>query len=73
MKYGMYRGSLSLTFNGKAPARACLGAAALDYGLQATQIGAASVFVLPSTSGAARRYWDESHWRALAEFVRSRP
>ncbi|MCZ6524138.1 MAG: mismatch-specific DNA-glycosylase [Alphaproteobacteria bacterium] len=63
----------AVAFNGKAPARAYFGGAALDYGRQAARIGAAAVFVLPSTSGAARRYWDQSHWWALAEFVRSRP
>jgi TDG/mug DNA glycosylase family protein len=63
----------AVAFNGKAPARACLAGAALDYGRQAVRIGAAAVFVLPSTSAAARRYWDESYWRAVAEFVRSRP
>ena len=27
------------------------------------------LFVLPSPSGAARRYWDESWWHALARLV----
>jgi len=63
----------AVAFNGKAPARAWFEGAALDYGRQAARIGGAAVFVLPSTSGAARRYWDESYWRTVAEFVRSRP
>ncbi len=38
----------------------------IDYGWQAEMIGATKLFVLPSPSGAARRYWDISHWKALA-------
>ncbi len=37
----------------------------IDYGLQKTQIGNSKVFVLTSTSGSARRYWDESYWLEL--------
>lgn len=37
-----------------------------DYGWQAETIGATKLYVLPSPSGAARRYWDISHWKALA-------
>ena len=40
---------------------------ACSYGLQDERIGATSVFVLPSTSGAAVRYWDIAPWRALAK------
>lgn len=29
------------------------------------------VFVLPSPSGLATGYWDETHWRALAAWVRA--
>jgi TDG/mug DNA glycosylase family protein len=28
-----------------------------------------AIFVLPSTSGAARAYWDESYWAELADYV----
>lgn len=41
-----------------------------DYGLQDETIGATKIFVLPSTSGAAVRYWDIGPWRALAKAVR---
>lgn len=37
-----------------------------DYGWQAETIGATKLYVLPSPSGAARRYWDISHWEVLA-------
>ena len=64
-----------LAFNGKAPARRFLaerfGAAAPDYGLQAEKIGRTGIFVLPSTSGAARRWWSIGPWRRLAELHRS--
>jgi double-stranded uracil-DNA glycosylase len=41
----------------------------LKYGLQPEKIEQSQVWVLPSPSGAARSYWDESVWQALADFV----
>ena len=38
----------------------------VGYGLLAETIGDTKLFVLPSPSGAARRYWDPKHWRELA-------
>jgi len=55
----------SLAFNGKNAARGALGRG-VDYGLQRERIGGAAVWVLPSTSGAARGYWDVEPWRELA-------
>lgn len=55
----------NLAFNGKNAARAALGRT-VDYGLQPERIGAGVVWVLPSTSGAARRYWDVGPWHELA-------
>jgi TDG/mug DNA glycosylase family protein len=55
-----------LAFNGKAAAKAVLGRP-VDYGLQPERVAGARVFVLPSTSGAARGAWDEERWRELAE------
>lgn len=40
------------------------------YGLQTLAIASSGVFVLPSTSGAARGYWNPQYWQELAEFVR---
>lgn len=41
----------------------------VDYGRQPKMIGATTVFVLPSTSGAARGFWDEKHWWTLANYL----
>ena len=57
-----------LAFNGKNAARHALGRS-VAYGVQPERLGGASVFVLPSTSGAARRYWDLGRWRELAGLV----
>jgi TDG/mug DNA glycosylase family protein len=59
-----------LAFNGKASAKAFL-RRPVEYGRQRESLGETAIFVLPSTSGAARGCWDESHWKALAEFVSS--
>jgi double-stranded uracil-DNA glycosylase len=58
-----------LAFNGKNAARGALGRP-VDYGRQPERLGGASVWVLPSTSGAARRYWDIEPWRELAQAAR---
>jgi double-stranded uracil-DNA glycosylase len=55
----------NLAFNGKNAARGALGRS-VDYGPQPERIGGAAVWVLPSTSGAARGYWDVGPWRELA-------
>lgn len=57
-----------LAFNGKNAARAALGRP-VAYGLQAERLGGAQTWVLPSTSGAARRFWDLEPWRQLAAAV----
>ena len=38
----------------------------VDYGLMRETIGETALFVLPSPSGAARRYWCPRLWRELA-------
>jgi TDG/mug DNA glycosylase family protein len=58
----------NLAFNGKNAARGAL-ERAVDFGPQPERIGGAAVWVLPSTSGAARRYWDIEPWRELAREV----
>lgn len=57
-----------LAFVGKRAAEAYLDRAT-DYGLQTESLGPTRIFVLPSPSGAARRYWDVSWWYALARLV----
>jgi TDG/mug DNA glycosylase family protein len=54
-----------LAFNGKNAARGAL-ERQVDYGVQAERIGGAELWVLPSTSGAARRFWDIEPWQELA-------
>ena len=59
-----------LAFNGKRAARVFLDAATIDYGEQPKRIGETLIHVLPSTSGAARRWWDEAFWRRVARAAR---
>ena len=47
------------------------GASNIDYGAQRWTIGNTFIHVLPSTSGAANRYWDEASWFALAREVKT--
>ena len=56
----------NLAFNGKNAARGAL-ERDVRFGPQEEQIGGAAVWVLPSTSGAARRYWKLDPWLELAE------
>ena len=64
-----------VAFNGKKAASAALGIPSrrLGYGLQAVRIGRSSVFVLPSTSGAARAYWSAGPWMALSSHLGRMP
>ena len=58
-----------LAFNGKRAASAFFGGA-VAYGYQLGQdIGTTRIYVAPSTSGAARGFWDENLWRLVAEAV----
>jgi TDG/mug DNA glycosylase family protein len=41
----------------------------VEYGLQDYSIGSTKIFVLPSTSGSARRYWKESYWFELRSLL----
>lgn len=58
----------ALAFNGKKAAQAFYGAA-VAYGQQTEPIGTTTVFMLPSTSGAASGFWDAGHWQRLADFL----
>ena len=62
-----------LAFVGKRAAQEFFGQKAIDYGRQSATIGRTVIFVLPSTSGAARRFWAASHWHTLAGFVKRIP
>lgn len=55
-----------LAFNGVNAGRAVLGS--LDgYGPQTTSFAHVETWVLPSTSGAANKYWDLSWWQKLQQ------
>ena len=58
-----------LAFVGKRAAREVLRRNPVRYGEQDTIIGETRVWVLPSTSGAARGFWDVAPWRDLARAV----
>ncbi len=59
----------ALAFNGKKSACEFFGVNQVSYGRQNATIGRTVVFVLPSTSGAARRFWDVAYWSEVARFV----
>jgi TDG/mug DNA glycosylase family protein len=59
-----------IAFNGKNAARAALGRP-VNYGEQPERLGGVQCFVLPSTSGAARGFWDIDVWHNLARIVPS--
>jgi len=63
-----------LAFNGKQAAKLYLGVDKIDYGLQPGNhdIGETKLFVLPSTSPAASRWWGkyEYHWCDLAKMIK---
>ena len=59
-----------VAFNGKKAAEIVLGHK-VEYGVQSERLAGAQVHVLPSTSGAARGFWDVGHWRALGDAVRA--
>lgn len=60
-----------LAFVGKRPARIFL-EQDCGYGQQETRLGRTGIFVLPSPSGLARRYWDERPWHDLAKLAGQR-
>lgn len=43
-----------------------------DYGIQPETIVSTQLFVLPSTSGLATRFWDVSYWQELAALAAAR-
>lgn len=59
-----------IAFNGKTAGKAAF-RRPIGYGHQPDPIGPSRAYVLPSTSGAARGFWDMSYWRDLADAVAS--
>ena len=60
-----------IAFTGKRPAQHFFffarGQTIKNYGEQTAQIGKTRIFVLPSPSGAARRWWSVKPWNILAQ------
>jgi len=61
----------ALAFSSKFAASKFFGRTELQYGRQRETCDGISIFVMPSTSGRARRYFELSQWEALASFVKS--
>ena len=57
-----------LCFNGKRAAEVFL-AHSVSYGIQKEKVGDTTLFVAPSTSGAANGYWDIKKWKELATLL----
>ncbi len=62
-----------LCFNGKKAAQMALRKQRVHYGLQDECIGCTRVVILPSTSGAARKFWNIKYWQALPQLLNSKP
>jgi len=59
-------------FNGKEAAKVylqLLDTKQILYGEQDRQIGKTKLFVAPSTSFSARKYWDENIWQQLKKYM----
>ena len=56
-------------FNGKTAARQFFGVRRVEYGEHRERVGDTRLFVAPSTSGAANRYWDIAYWQRLADLT----
>ena len=62
-----------LCFTSKRAAQSYYGlssSATIHYGRQDKTIGTTVVFVLPSPSSAAIRWWDESHWLEAGKYIK---
>lgn len=67
-KMALYKPKV-IAFDGKFAAKQALGLKTVPYGRFGEDLSGAAVFVLPSPSGRARRFWDEGAWFDLAAFV----
>jgi TDG/mug DNA glycosylase family protein len=43
----------------------------MNYGIYPEPIGMTTVFVLPSTSGLSKKFWDLEPWKALAQWLKN--
>lgn len=60
-----------LCFNGKKAAQEYFSRKEIIFGYQKEVIGRTKLFVAPSTSGSANRYWNIDYWLELAKSVSS--
>ncbi|MBC7905590.1 MAG: mismatch-specific DNA-glycosylase [Rhodospirillaceae bacterium] len=67
-KMRLYRPSV-IAFDSKYAATKFFGRRDIRYGLQDQTLGESKLFVVPSTSGRARMYFDIGPWRELARLV----
>ena len=61
----------AFAFNSKEAAKKFYKTNKIEYGQQLETVGATTMFVLPSTSGAASGPWDVTYWQELSDFVRA--
>jgi TDG/mug DNA glycosylase family protein len=59
-----------LCFNGKKAAELYFKRRKVEYGLCAEKIGDTLIFIAPSTSGSARKYWDIKYWNEVAALAK---
>ena len=59
-----------LCFNGKKAAQVAMEKRRVAVGLQKERFGHTLLFVAPSTSGLATRWWDVNVWHEVADLVR---
>lgn len=60
-----------IAFDSKFAASKFFGRKAVSYGLQPETLFGSALFVVPSTSGRARTYFEIEHWQALADLTHS--
>ena len=62
----------AVAFNGLKAARVATGNRTLEPGLAMTRISGCAIWILPSTSGLATRWWNPAPWNDLAAWVQGR-
>lgn len=60
-----------IAFDSKFAASKFFGKKTIAYGLQSETLFDSALFVVPSTSGRARNYFEIGHWRVLADLINS--
>lgn len=61
----------AICFNGKKAAKVYLDKKDVEYGFQKKQIGTSRLFVAPSTSEAAKRWWNQKWWQELSNSIKN--